>query len=85
MYEPDPGKKYYSQTGKTVNTRNFSGMLNCTAREKPVRREKTEAQARTLVCGFVASSRVLIFAVIGRNRINILEIFQVFIVFPVTL
>ena len=27
VYEPDPGKKYYSQTGKTVNTRNISGML----------------------------------------------------------
>ena len=57
----------------------------CTAIEKPLRREKTNAQARTLVCGFVAGSHVLIFAVIGRNTINILEIFQVFIVFPVTL
>ena len=35
------------------------------------------------VCGFVASSRVLIFAVIGDNAINIPEIFQVFTIFPV--
>ena len=48
----------------------------CTAREKPVRHEKTKAQARTLVCGFVASSRFLIFAVIGRNTINILRYFK---------
>ena len=27
VYEPDPEKKYYSQTGKTVNTRIISGML----------------------------------------------------------
>ena len=40
---------------------------------------------RPLVCGFVASSYVLIFAVIGRNTINIPEIFQVFTVFRVWL
>ena len=32
-------------------------------------------QQRQLVCGFVASSRVLIFAVNGDNPINIPEIF----------
>ena len=42
-------------------------------------------QERELVCGFVASSRVLIFAVIGHSTINIPEIFQVFMVFPVAL
>ena len=45
----------------------------CVARKKPIRR------------GFVASTHVLIFAVIGYNTINIPEIFQVFKVFPVTL
>ena len=34
---------------------------------------------------FVASSLVLIFAVIGHNAINIPEIFQVFTIFPVPL
>ena len=33
-----------------------------------------------LVCGLLASSHVLIFAVIGRTTINIPEIFQVFMV-----
>ena len=37
-------------------------------------------QQHLLVCGFVASSHVLIFAVIGRTTINIPEIFQVFMV-----
>ena len=47
--------------------------------KKKVRHEKPEPQARTLiVCGFVASSHVLIFAVIGYNTINIPEIFQMF-------
>ena len=40
-------------------------------------------QERELICGFLASSRVLIFAVIGHNTINIPEIFQVFMAFPV--
>ena len=51
------------------------------------RYEKTKPQATTLnvvawglVCGFLASSHVLIFAVIGRTTINIPEIFQVFMV-----
>ena len=30
----------HSQTGKTVNTRNISGMLSRLQREKPIRREK---------------------------------------------
>ena len=46
-------------------------------------REKTELQARTLIIlWFVASSHVMIFAVIGHNTINIPEIFQVFTVSP---
>ena len=51
---------------------------------KPIRHEKLNLQPRTYIlihCGFVASSCVLIFAVIGCNTINILEIFQVFSVF----
>ena len=56
------------------------------AREKPITHEKTKPQARRfLVCGFVASSHILIFAVIGHSTINIPEIFQVFMVFAVTL
>ena len=56
-------------------------------KKKTIRREKTKRQPRTLitVSGFVASSRVLIFAVIGHNAINIPEIFQVFTMFPVPL
>ena len=50
-----------------------------------IRCEKIKLQGRTLICGFVAGSCVLIFAVIGYDPINIPEIFQVFIVFPVTL
>ena len=42
-------------------------------------------QERELVRGFVACLRVLIFAVIGRNTIDIPEIFQVFGIFPVAL
>ena len=75
-----------------MNTRNISGMLLCCEekiiiKKKTIRREKTKRQARTLitVCGFVASSLVLIFAVIGHNAINIPEIFQVFTIFPVPL
>ena len=69
--EPGPTPDY-SQTEKTVNTRNISGMLLCCEKKKTttttttIRREKTKRQARTLITvgGFVASSRVLIFAVI---------------------
>ena len=58
----------------------------CGARKKPIRHEKTKLQARTLISlWFVACSHVLIFADIGRNTINIPEIFQVFKVFPVAL
>ena len=88
-HNAEPGPRLdYSQTEKTVNTRNISGMLLCCEKKKKtIRLEKTKRQARTLitVCGFVASSRVLIFLVIGHNAINILEIFQVFTIFPVPL
>ena len=72
-----------SQTRKTVNTRNISGMLLC-CKKKPIRPEKTKPRVRILilVCGFVASLHVLIFAVNGHNTINIPDIFQVFTVFP---
>ena len=55
--------------------------------KKTIRREKTKRQARTLITvrGFVASSRVPIFAVIGHNTMNIPEIFQVFTIFVVPL
>ena len=51
---------------------------NCVARKKPIRREKTKPRATTLtsLC-FYGRSRVLIFAVIGREKINMPEIFQV--------
>ena len=77
---------FYNQTGKTVNTKNISGMLLCCKIKASWARE-TKLQARILIsfCGFVASWRTLIFAVIGRNTINIPEIFQVFMVFLVTL
>ena len=74
----------YSQTWKTVNTRNISGML-LFAREKPIRCEKTKPQARTLISLWFCGQFVLIFVLIGHNTINIPEIFQVFTVFPVTL
>ena len=48
-------------------------------------RKLNRKQGRELVCGFVASPHVLIFALIGHNEVNIPEIFQVFTVFPVTL
>ena len=53
---------------------------------RPIRHEKLNLHPRTYIlihCGFVASSCVLIFAAIGCNTINILEIFQVFMVLPV--
>ena len=46
-----------------MNTRNISGML-LFCKKKPIRHEKTEPQ----VCAFVASSHVLIFAVISHNK-----------------
>ena len=48
-------------------------------------RKLNRKQGRELVCGFVANSRELIFALIGHNTVNIPEIFQVCMVFPVTL
>ena len=69
-----------SQTGKTVNTRNISGMLLCCKEKANQMRKLNCNQERKLVCGFVASLRVLIFALIGHNTINIPEIFQVFTV-----
>ena len=60
-----------------MNTRNISGMLLC---QSGIRKLNCK-QEHLLVCGFVGSSRVLIFAVIGHNTINIPEIFQVFTVF----
>ena len=83
-----PGSRegFYSQTGKTVNTIIPEIFLecDCVARKKPIRREKAKPQARP-VCGFVASSRVVIFALIGHNTIHIPETFQVFTVLPVAL
>jgi len=43
-------------------------------------RKLNRNQERQFVCGFEASSPVLIFALIGHNTINIPEIFQVFTV-----
>ena len=59
---------FYNQTGKTVNTRNISGMLLC-CKIKASWAWETKLQARILIsfCGFVASWRALIFAVIGRK------------------
>ena len=48
----------------------------------PVRCEKTKPQARTFI-SLLFVLHVLIFSVIGRNAINIPEIFQVFMVSPV--
>ena len=55
--------------------------------------EKSQSGMRKLNCkeehelvpGFVAGLHVLIFAVIGCNTMEIPEIFQVFMVFPVAL
>ena len=70
-----------SQNGKTVNTRNISGMLLCCKEKANQARESTKPQPRTLIClWFVASLRALIFALIGHNTINIRGIFQVFAV-----
>ena len=44
-------------------------------------RKLNRKQERQLVCGFVASSHVLIFSVIGHKTINIPEIFPVFTAF----
>ena len=67
---------FYIQTGKTVNNRNISGMLLC-CKMKANWAWETKLQERISIrfCGFVASWRTLIFAVIGGNTINIPEIF----------
>ena len=69
-----------------MNTRNISGMLLCGRKKSQSgMRKLNHKQELKLVCGFVASSYLLIFAVIGHNTLNIPEIFQVIMVFPVTL
>ena len=72
----------YSRNRKTVNTRTISGMLLCCKKKLTRCKKLNHKQECELVCGFVAR-HVLIFAVIGRNTINIPEIFQVFTVLPV--
>lgn len=73
----------YSQTGKNREHQEYFWNIIVFQEKKPIKHEKTELQARSsIVCGFVASSHVLIFAVIGHNTINIPEIFQVFMVLP---
>ena len=59
---------FYNQTGKTVNTRNISALLLC-CKMKACWVWETKLHARILIsfCGFVASWRDLIFAVIGRK------------------
>ena len=69
-----------------MNTRNISEMLLCCKKKaNQAFRKLNHKQERELVCGFVASLHVLMFAVIGHNTMNIPEIFQVFTVFPTTL
>ena len=62
-----------------MNTRNIFGMLlSCERKANQALRRlnrKQEHLFNILVCGFVASSHILMFAVIGRNKINIPEIF----------
>ena len=72
------GRKVYIQTRKTVITRKFLKLLLC-CKKKTNRLCEAKPQARILilVCGFVASLCVLIFALIGCNTTNIPEIFQV--------
>ena len=49
---------FYSQTGKTVNTRNISGMLLWCKKKVAIRPEETKLRARTLIslwfCGLHA-------------------------------
>ena len=76
----------YSQTGKTVKYQKyFWNVIVLKEKSQSGMRKLNCKQDCSLVCGFVASSRVLIFAVIGHDTINIPEIFQVFMVFPVAL
>ena len=67
---------HYSQTGKTMNARNISGMLLCCKEKANQAWENQTARKNIRHCAFVARSFVLIFAVVGHNTINIPEIFQ---------
>ena len=59
---------------------------NCRAPRRVLARVLARITARYIgILGFVTSSRVMIFAVIGHNTINIPKIFQVFTVFAVSL
>ena len=57
----------------------------CLAESQSGVRKFIRKQELRLLCGFVASLRVLIFAAIGHNITNIPEIFQVLTVFSVAL
>ena len=59
-----------------MNTRNISGKLLCSKKKRQSgMRKLNHKQDRQVGCGFLASSHVLIFAVIGHNTINISKIF----------
>ena len=79
---PDP---VYSQTEKTVNNMSCKKKANQVQQLLSGVRKLNRKQEPLLVCCFVDCSHVLIFSVIGRNTINIPEIFQVFMVCPVAL
>ena len=86
MYEPDPEKKILQSNQENCEHQKFfQNAIVLQEKSQSGIRKLNRKQERYLVCGFVASSHVLIFAVMGRNTITIFEIFQVFIVFPVTL
>ena len=68
-----------------MNTRIIWNVIVLQEKSQSGMRKLNHQQERLLVCGFLTSLHVLIFAVIGCNTINILEIFQVFTVFPVAL
>ena len=57
----------------------------CLAESQSGVRKLNRKQELRLLCGFVASLRVLIFDTIGHNITNIPEIFQVLTVFSVAL
>ena len=68
-----------------MNTRIMWNVIVLQEKSQSGMRKLNHQQERSLVCGFLASLLVLIFAVICCNTINIPEIFQVFTVFPVAL
>ena len=68
-----------------MNTRIIWNVIVLQEKSQSGMRKLNHEQEHQLVCGFVASSHVLIFAVIGANTINIPEIFQVFMLFLDTL